>query len=405
MESQIACRIPSYVKAVTDALQKAGHRGYLVGGSLRDLLLGKTPHDYDLTTDATPDEMLEIFSAFRTIPTGLKHGTLTVMSEGNPIEVTTHRVDGDYLDSRRPESVSFTRRLEEDLSRRDFTVNAMAWNQELGLVDLFGGRDDLQRGVIRAVGNPVARFTEDALRILRAFRFSAQLNFAIDPDTLAAAGLQREGLSKISAERVFSEIKRLLVAPAAARGLAALCESGCEREVFHGLPLRHELFERLEALPPEAALRLALLLCDHTPAKAEALCRAWRTSNVFCDSVTDFLAAFSADLPHTSYEARRHVCSFWKGWEGAMQLRTALGQNVEECRKICHTVAKNGTAVEIKRLAVNGRELQTQLGVAPRDTGTLLLQLQDLVWQDPARNKKAVLLELARAILNKEMSV
>ena len=135
-EKEIAAAIPQRILAVIDTLERAGHRGYLVGGSLRDLLLSKVPHDYDLTTDATPEEMLEIFSDFRVIPTGLRHGTVTVLSEGDPIEITTHRTDGVYLDSRRPESVSFTRRLEEDLSRRDFTVNAMAFHPQVGLVDL-----------------------------------------------------------------------------------------------------------------------------------------------------------------------------------------------------------------------------------------------------------------------------
>ena len=159
MEEAIGARVPAYVRAVMDALEKNGHRGYLVGGCLRDILLSKTPHDFDLTTDATPDEMLEIFADFRVIGTGLKHGTLTVLSEGKPVEVTTHRVDGDYKDARRPESVSFTRRLAEDLSRRDFTVNAMAWRAEEGLVDLFDGRRDLEAGIIRAVGDPVTRST------------------------------------------------------------------------------------------------------------------------------------------------------------------------------------------------------------------------------------------------------
>ena len=135
-------RVPAYVNAVLGALHDKGYHGYLVGGCLRDLLRGTTPNDFDLTTDATPEEMLEVFADFRVIPTGLKHGTLTGLSEGKPVEVTTHRCDGEYTDSRHPESVSFTRRLADDLSRRDFTVNAMAWSAQAGLVDLFGGQAD-----------------------------------------------------------------------------------------------------------------------------------------------------------------------------------------------------------------------------------------------------------------------
>ncbi|MBO7341312.1 MAG: polynucleotide adenylyltransferase, partial [Clostridia bacterium] len=224
--------LPEYVTRVLDTLRGAGHRGYLVGGSLRDLLRGVTPHDYDMTTDALPDEMLEIFADFRVIPTGLKHGTLTVMSDGKAIELTTHRVDGAYADARHPDSVSFTRKLTGDLSRRDFTVNAMAWNPEVGLVDLFGGQADLQDRVLRTVGNPDARFGEDALRILRLFRFCAQLEFEIEENTLLAAARVAAGLAKISVERVFSEITRLLEAPCAEKGLAALFAAECEKYAF-----------------------------------------------------------------------------------------------------------------------------------------------------------------------------
>lgn len=401
-EKRIAEQIPHAVMRVIDALQQAGHRGYLVGGSLRDILRGVTPHDFDLTTDATPEEMLEIFSAFRVIPTGLKHGTLTVLSENEPIEVTTHRVDGNYLDSRRPESVSFTRRLADDLSRRDFTVNAMAWHPETGLVDLFGGMADLAAGVIRAVGDPVTRFTEDALRILRAFRFSAQLDFEIEEETLRAAEKTKNGLGNISAERIFSEITRTLAAPAAARGLGALLATGCEEIVFSHTVLRSNHLAEIEKLPMEAPLRLAFLLMDASPDAAKALCHSWRAPNAFADRVCGLLRAASAPLPDSLYTARRFVCGAFHEWEGALSLRAALGEPVEQAYTMCRTVARNGTAVELRRLAVNGRELQEKAGVRPERTGALLLRLQDLVWQEPARNKKTVLMELAAEIVAAE---
>ena len=402
MEYGIADRVPLYVKAVIGALERAGHRGYLVGGSLRDLLLQKKPHDFDLTTDATPEEMLEIFKDFRVIPTGLKHGTVTVLSEGNPIEVTTHRVDGDYLDSRRPESVSFTRRLADDLSRRDFTVNAMAWSEGEGLVDLFGGREDLQKGIIRAVGDPALRFTEDALRILRAFRFSAQLDFEIHADTLAGAAATREGLARISAERIFSELTRMLCTKAARRGLAAMVEAECEKYVFFDTVLYPNDFAELAALPAEAELRLAYLLRRGTPEAAQALCRRLKASNAFSGKVSGLLAALAEPLPVDLYEARRYVCRYFTVFADAMVLRAAMGEQTEEAAKMCKRVAKNGTAVEIKRLAVNGRELQEQLGVLPAKTGLLLARLQELCWQEPQRNKKQRLLELAAEIVSRE---
>ncbi|MBR6727077.1 MAG: polynucleotide adenylyltransferase [Clostridia bacterium] len=401
-EKSIGERIPSYALAVMDALERAGHRGYLVGGSLRDLLRGEVPHDFDMTTDALPEEMQQAFCDFRVIPTGLKHGTLTVLSEGQPIEVTTHRVDGTYLDSRRPESVSFTRTLAEDLSRRDFTVNAMAYHPATGLVDLFGGRADLQAGVIRAVGDPVTRFTEDALRILRAFRFSAQLDFEIEPETLRGAREQREGLARISPERIFSEISRLLASQNAPRGLAALFAAGCEKYVFFDTVVPLNRAKELSKLPSDAALRLAFLLRGRDGDEARALCRAWRSSNAFADRVCGLLHAAEAELPGTEYAARRFVCGAWHQWEDALLLREVEGEDVAEVRVLCRRVAKNGTAVELRRLAVNGRELQERAGVRPERTGALLLRLQDLVWQEPARNKKAILLELAAAIVADE---
>ena len=177
-------KIPEYAESVLERLEQNGEEAYIVGGSLRDSLLGKAASDYDVATSALPERTLEIFSDYRVIATGLKHGTVTVMSDGKPIEVTTFRVDGGYSDSRHPDSVSFTRSIEEDVSRRDFTVNAMAYSQRRGLVDLFGGRDDLAKGIIRAVGDPERRFDEDALRIMRAFRFSAQLDFEIEEKSL-----------------------------------------------------------------------------------------------------------------------------------------------------------------------------------------------------------------------------
>ena len=405
MEKEIAAQIPPYALTVMDTLERAGHRGYLVGGSLRDLLRGVTPHDFDMTTDALPDEMLEIFADFRVIPTGLKHGTLTVLSEGQPIEVTTHRVDGSYLDSRRPESVSFTRALEDDLSRRDFTVNAMAFHPAVGLVDLFDGRADLDAGVIRAVGDAATRFTEDALRILRAFRFSAQMDFSIDPATLAGARETGAGLVNISPERVFSEITRLLASPAAARGLTALWEAACEKYVFFDTVVPLDRFKPMEKLPAEAALRLAFLLRGTSVEAARQLCRRWHSSNAFADRVCGLLTVAAAPLPQNEYEARRFVCGAWRDWEGGLLLREAEGERTDETYRLCRTVAKNGTAVELRRLAVNGKELQERVGVRPDRTGVLLCRLQDLVWRDPTCNKKEKLLELAVGLVTAEGDV
>ncbi len=197
--------IPNGAGEIIGALRAAGHEIYFVGGCVRDTLLERPVNDFDMTTDATPEEMHEIFRSFRTFDTGIKHGTLTVLSGDRPYEITTYRVDGAYSDNRHPDGVSFTRSLREDLSRRDFTVNAMALSPEGEIVDLFGGREDLSRGIIRAVGDPRRRFSEDALRILRAVRFSSKLGFSVEEETRRALYELRGHLSDISPERIFSE--------------------------------------------------------------------------------------------------------------------------------------------------------------------------------------------------------
>ena len=179
--------LPKPVETALSRLEKAGYSAYVVGGCVRDHVLGFTPHDYDICSAATPEEMQKVFQGERTIETGLKHGTLTVLLSGMPLEITTYRVDGAYSDGRHPDSVQFTARVEDDLSRRDFTINAMAYSPSAGLVDPFGGQADCERGVIRCVGDPAARFGEDALRILRALRFSSRLGFPIEEATAQAA--------------------------------------------------------------------------------------------------------------------------------------------------------------------------------------------------------------------------
>ena len=197
-------QIPEKVNKIIHLLQENGYDAYAVGGCVRDSLLGRIPADWDITTSARPLEVKRLFR--RTVDTGLQHGTVTVMLGKDGFEVTTYRIDGEYEDSRHPKEVIFTGKLEEDLKRRDFTINAMAYNDREGLVDVFGGAEDLKNQVIRCVGNPRERFTEDALRIMRAVRFSAQLGFSIEEETKRAAGELAETLKKISAERIHTEL-------------------------------------------------------------------------------------------------------------------------------------------------------------------------------------------------------
>ena len=198
------------VEYIIKKINDSGYRADVVGGPVRDFLLGKTPDDYDITTNATPDKVKEIFSSDRTVDTGIKHGTVTLVLKNGCYEITTYRIDGEYKDSRHPEYVSFTARIEDDLARRDFTVNAIAYNPDDGITDPYGGRADIDRRIIRAVGDPEKRFSEDALRILRAIRFSATLGFDIEEGTKKAIFEKMHLLHGISAERIFTEFKKML---------------------------------------------------------------------------------------------------------------------------------------------------------------------------------------------------
>lgn len=204
-------RLPQAVQKIINTLTDAGFEAFVVGGCVRDTLLGRLPEDWDITTSAPPLQVKRLFD--RTVDTGLKHGTVTVLLEGTGYEVTTYRIDGEYSDARHPREVTFTSDLREDLRRRDFTINAMAYNEQRGLVDAFEGRDDLEKGRIRCVGDPVERFSEDALRMLRAVRFAAQLDFEIEERTAEAIRQLAPTIAKVSAERIQAELVKLLLSP------------------------------------------------------------------------------------------------------------------------------------------------------------------------------------------------
>ena len=267
--------IPQFVRTALDRLNECGYEGYIVGGCVRDSLLGKKPHDYDVCTNCTPDKMLEVFANFRTIETGLKHGTLTVLIEGEPVEITCYRSDGEYIGHRKPAQVTFESSLEEDLKRRDFTVNAMAYSPKEGLIDLYGGQGDLEKGIIKCVGEPEKRFDEDALRILRGLRFSSCLGFEIEEKTSKAILEQRELLKSISAERIASELKKLLCGKGARKILLDYREVIAVfipelRESFdfrqnnphHFLDVYGHICLSVENVRPQWQMRLTMLLHD-----------------------------------------------------------------------------------------------------------------------------------------------
>ena len=267
--------LPSYLLPLFHRLEQSGRRCYAVGGCVRDSIMGISPQDYDLCTDARPEEVISLFSDYRCIPTGLRHGTVTVLAEGHPVEITTFRTEGSYTDGRRPDWVTFTPSLEEDLSRRDFTVNAMAFSPEEGIIDPFGGRQDLEKGLLRCVGNPDRRFTEDALRILRCLRFASTLGFSIHPNTAAALKNTASRLTLVSGERIGAELNKLLCGKQVRQILLnwpdvlgvvlpeILPMVGCpQRTPYHRYDVWGHTAAAVEAIPPKVELRLTMLFHD-----------------------------------------------------------------------------------------------------------------------------------------------
>ncbi|MBO5282594.1 MAG: HD domain-containing protein [Lachnospiraceae bacterium] len=267
-------QLPEKVKYIIDSITAAGYEAYAVGGCIRDSILGREPSDWDITTSARPEQVKALFR--RTVDTGIAHGTVTVMLDREGFEVTTYRIDGEYEDHRHPREVLFTSQLVEDLRRRDFTINAMAYNEEAGLVDAFDGMGDIQRGLIRCVGCARERFTEDALRILRAIRFSAQLGYAIEEGTRRAIRELAPSLCAINAERIQTELVKLLVSPhpdylrqAYDMGVTAVilpeldrCMETPQHHPHHCYNVGEHILHSLGGVPPEKDLRLAMLLHD-----------------------------------------------------------------------------------------------------------------------------------------------
>ena len=274
-----------------DALHGAGHAAYAVGGCVRDSLLGLDPHDWDLCTSARPEQVMELFGEKKCIPTGLQHGTVTVKQGGRLYETTTFRTEGAYSDGRHPDAVCFVPDVREDLARRDFTINAMAYSAEEGLIDPFGGRDDLAAHLVRAVGEPERRFEEDALRILRLYRFAARFGFAIDPATGAAARALGPHLDCVSAERIQEELLKLLAAPRPGSYLepavlaVVLPELEPEKQPERFAELCRTI-DRIEPTAENVPTRLAALLCPLGEAGARKALRKLKCSNALTDEVT-----------------------------------------------------------------------------------------------------------------------
>ena len=389
--------IPSYVKVIMNRIDAAGHECFAVGGSLRDLLLGKEPHDWDVTASALPEETMALFPDMHVIPTGIQHGTVTVVSEGFPIEITTYRVDGEYTDSRRPDKVEFTRNIEDDLSRRDFTVNALAYNEKRGLLDLFGGKEDLENKILRAVGDPEKRFTEDALRIMRAFRFSAQLGFDIEESTLAAAKKLSPRLKNIARERIGSEFMRLLASSYPEKALSLM-----ENVIFEILPINNiekNRFSLVEKLPEGGAARLALLLYGKTHEELLNVAHSLRLSGEQKGILTLLASPVNDNFDLSPLSARRFMRRYGKNSEAAARMLTLLGVIEPNFEKILAAEAEKAPCLSLDRLAISGGDL-ISLGLASgKGVGILLSSLLDAVIENPEINEKSKLIDLARKMV------
>ncbi len=374
--------LPEQVAWVIDRLLSRGHDAYAVGGCVRDFLLSRRPKDWDVCTSAPPDQVKRAFLGARVLETGIRHGTVTVIRDGLPVEVTTYRVDGAYTDHRRPDAVRFTESLTEDLARRDFTINAMAYRPDTGVIDPFSGREDLARGVIRCVGNPDERFEEDALRLLRALRFSSRFGFAIEEATARAMLSHREQLRFVAQERVLAELLQIHFSRVDAAFLPVLRVSLPE---LAALPAQDD--------PDDPALHMAALLRGLNA--GEILLRL-KASRALMERAA--LLAAEPDLPRNmgDREVRRLLRRM--GPEAALQL-CRLSRSEGAARAV-NRVLSQGDAYEIRHLVIGGREL-TRLGFAGEAVGNALNALLDRVVNGTLANEREVLLKAAEEMARK----
>lgn len=432
--------VPEDVEYIIDTLMDNGYEAYAVGGCVRDTILNREPDDWDITTSAAPEQVKGLFR--RTLDTGIQHGTVTVMLGRNGYEVTTYRIDGIYTDGRHPESVSFTASLEEDLKRRDFTINAMAYNHKTGLVDIFGGADDIKRCRICCVGNPTDRFTEDALRILRAVRFSAQLGFDIEEKTREAVADLAPNLEKVSTERIQTELSKLLVSPHP-EYFRILYETGItalllpefdqmmkipQKNVSHCYDVGCHTLKTLEYTPKDKALRWAALLHDcgkiithekgedggdyfpnHAEAGAplaEAVLKRFKLDNYTIRRVKQLVYWHSYRFQMDKYSVRwllsRVEPEFFPDLlalmradsraksEAAKALRLSQLEQVEAFYK---EILADDECISLKMLAVSGSDL-IEAGVSPgKQVGDILDRLLEEVLEKPSLNTKEQLLK------------
>lgn len=445
MRNFMRIQLPEKVHKIIETLETAGYEAYAVGGCVRDSILGRKPDDWDITTSAKPGEIKNLFP--RTVDTGIKHGTVTVLLAGEGFEVTTYRIDGEYEDGRHPNEVTFTANLREDLRRRDFTINAMAYNDRSGLVDIYGGISDMENQVIRCVGNAGERFGEDALRMLRAVRFSAQLGYRIDEITGESVKKLAPNLQKISAERIQTELVKLATSPhpdylriAYELGITAqvlpefdLCMETPQRHKHHCYNVGEHILHSMLGVQPDKVLRLGMLFHDigkpqtltvdpdgttHNkkhPFEGEKITRKamrrLKFDNDTIDQVTKLVLYHDYDIAPTQAGVRRAMNRMGENIFAMIftvrradisaqsdYMREEKLAKVAYIEKLYQEILTRRDAVTLKDLAVSGSDLIAE-GMQPgREIGETLAALLDKVLEDPDLNTREILLKLSKEL-------
>lgn len=433
--------IPEKAAEIIQILMSNGFEAYVVGGCVRDSFLGRKPGDWDITTSARPEEVKRIFS--RTVDTGIEHGTVTVLMDQETFEVTTYRVDGEYEDHRHPKEVTFTASLEEDLKRRDFTINAMAYNPETGLVDIFDGRGDIERKIVRCVGDPGERFDEDALRILRAIRFSAQLGFSIDEETQKAMTSRAEALRHVSAERIRVELVKLLISNHPDR-IKEACRLGITKVILpeydaivgvaqhtpnHIYDVEKHTLIALKNIDPEPILRLTMLFHDFgkpavkkTDSGRDIFYRHPEVSAQMCREILKRMKFDNYTLERVYRLVKWHGLKYFPNEVSVRRALNRVGKDIfeqfikvqradisaknpavvekkqkllDEKEMVYRQIIERGDCFEVKTLKVNGNDLMSAGIPKGPLVGAVLERLVELVIDEPELNNKDDLLKLA----------
>lgn len=395
--------IPSNVQLIIDTFYKNGYEAFMVGGCIRDLLLNKIPTDYDIATSAPPDITQKLF--LKTIPTGIKHGTITVIINEIPYEITTYRTEGKYVDNRHPNEVNFVTNIKDDLSRRDFTINAFAYNYNVGLLDYFNGLNDLNSKLIKCVGDPNTRFNEDALRILRAIRFSAQLDFNIDKKTYSSIKNNYKLINNISKERIRNELEKILLCSNPIKGLNYLNETQISSLIFSSIGELIHLNRNLSLLPKDICIRISGLFRNTNPDKVKLLLKELRFSNNKINKIYLFISNYKYISSTTSkIEVKNIIANVGRNnINNLISMYEVLEEKkLDNFKKHSNYIISNKDTLYIKELNIDGSILKSKLQLnSGKIIGETLNHLLDLVINETISNDTEVLLEEAKKYIKK----